>query len=54
MELDRVKELLGENGKKQVCEDLCIRKAVKLVVDGAKETKPAAKKAKKAAAEEEA
>lgn len=51
MDVDRVKELLGENGKKQVCEDLCIRKAVKMCVDAAKEAK-ATKKSKKAAEEE--
>lgn len=44
MEADKVKELLGENGRKQVLEDICIRKAVQLVVDHAKETKTAAKK----------
>lgn len=54
MEADKVKELLGENGKKQVLEDICIRKAVEFVVDNAKETKAAAKKtSKKAEAPEE-
>lgn len=52
MEADKVKELLGENGKKQVMEDLCIRKAVEFVVENAKETKSAAKKTGKKAAEE--
>ena len=37
MEADKVKELLGENGKKQVMEDICINKAVALVVDSAVE-----------------
>lgn len=37
MEADKVKELLGENGKKQVMEDLCIKKAVAFVVENAEE-----------------
>ncbi len=37
MEVDKVKELLGENGKKQVIEDICIKKAVEFVVENAKE-----------------
>ncbi|MCI9336544.1 MAG: trigger factor [Lachnospiraceae bacterium] len=37
MELDRVEELLGENGKKQVVEDIRVRKAVDLVVESARE-----------------
>ena len=54
MEVDKVKELLGESGSKQVREDICIKKAVEFVVENAKEGKPAAKKSKKAedAAEE--
>ncbi len=52
MEADKVKELLGENGKKQVMEDLCIKKAVEFVVENARETKSAAKKTGKKAAEE--
>lgn len=44
MEPDKVKELLGEGGKKQVMDDICIKKAVKFVVEKAKEAKPAAKK----------
>ena len=48
LEVDKVKELLGESGAKQVREDVCIKKAVKFVVDNAKETKPRAKKAKAA------
>ena len=47
MEVDKVKELLGENGKKQVMEDICIKKAVELVVENAKETKAAKSKTKK-------
>ncbi len=52
METDKVKELLGENGKKQVMQDICIKKAVAFVVDNAKEAK-AAKKTKKEKAEKE-
>lgn len=55
MEADKVKELLGENGKKQVMEDICINKAVEFVVENAKEAKPTkakAKKEKEAAVEE--
>lgn len=44
MEADKVKELLGENGKKQVMQDICIKKAVEFVVENAKEDKPTAKK----------
>ena len=44
MEADKVKELLGENGKKQVMQDICIKKAVEFVVENAKEEKSAAKK----------
>ena len=52
MEEDKVLELLGEGGKKQVMEDICIQKAVELAVENAKEAKPAAKKTtKKKAAE---
>lgn len=50
MEPDKVKELLGENGRKQVMEDLAVRKAVDFVVENAKETAPAA--SKKTAAKE--
>lgn len=54
METDKVKELLGENGKKQVMEDVCIKKAVEFVVENAKEAKAAAKskKAKEETTEE--
>ena len=45
MEEDKVKETLGENGKKQIMKDLAVTKAVEFVVENAKE---AAKKAAKA------
>lgn len=54
MEADKVKELLGENGKKQVMQDICIKKAVEFVVENAKEGKAAAKKTTKKAKAEEA
>lgn len=55
MEADKVKELLGENGKKQVMQDICIKKAVEFVVENAKEGKAAGKKtARKAKAEDAA
>lgn len=44
MDADKVKELLGENGKKQVMQDICVRKAVEFLVENAKEDKSAAKK----------
>ncbi len=47
MENDKVKELLGENGKKQVMEDICVKKAVDFVVENAKEAKPTKARAKK-------
>ena len=37
MEADKVKELLGENGKKSVMEDICIKKAQEFLVENAKE-----------------
>lgn len=46
METDKVKELLAGNGRKQVMEDICIKKAVEFVAENAKETK-AARKTKK-------
>ena len=46
MDVDKVKELLGENGKKQVMQDICIKKAVEFVVENAKEAKKTTKKAK--------
>ena len=54
MESDKVKELLGESGVKQVMEDLAVRKAVDFVVENAKEAKPAAKKTTKKAKDAEA
>lgn len=53
MEPDKVKELLGENGRKQVLDDLAVRKAVDFVVENAKEAKPAAKKGTKKAKDAE-
>ena len=47
MEADKVKELLGENGKKQVLNDICVKKAAEFVVDNAKEEKAAKKTAAK-------
>lgn len=52
MEADKVKELLAENGKKQVMEDICIKKAADFVVENAKEAKATKSKSKKKAAEE--
>ena len=37
MEADKVRELLGEQGLKQMKEDLAVQKAVTLLVDAAKE-----------------
>lgn len=52
MEADKVKELLGEEGKKQVLQDIRVRKAADFVVENAKE-KAAGKKKDKEASEEE-
>ena len=46
---DKIKETLGENGKKQVLTDLAIDKAVKFLVDNAKEGGKAAKTTAKTA-----
>ena len=54
METDKVKDLLGENGKKQVMQDICIRNAVNFVVENATEAKPRKKSTKKDKAEEAA
>lgn len=54
MDVEKALEVLGENGKKQVMEDIAIRKAVAFVVENAKEAKPAAKKTTKKAKEAEA
>lgn len=53
MEVDKVKELLGEDGSRQVREDICIKKAVAFVVDNAKEGKAAKKSDTKAEDAEE-
>ena len=45
METDKVMELLGEGGRKQVKEDICVNKAVDFVVQNAKETKADKEKA---------
>jgi len=45
METDKVMELLGEGGRKQVKEDICVNKAVDFVVQNAKETKEDKEKA---------
>ena len=37
MEADKVKEVMGEQGKKQIMEDLAVRKAAEFVVKEAKE-----------------
>lgn len=37
MEADKIKELMGEQGKKQIMEDLAVRKATEFVVNEAKE-----------------
>lgn len=50
MELDKVKELMGEKEKKNIMQDLAVRKAAEFVADNAKETKP--KKAAKSDKEE--
>ncbi|MGN0402271.1 MAG: trigger factor [Acetatifactor sp.] len=56
MEADKVKELLGENGKKQVMQDIVVKKAAEFVTENAKEEKASAKKTTKKSkeAEEEA
>ncbi len=41
MDIDKVKELLGENGRKQVMQDICVKKAVDFVTENAKESKTA-------------
>lgn len=54
MEADKVKELLGESGKKQVAQDICVRKAADFIVENAKEGKATKKKSTKKAAEDAA
>lgn len=51
MELDKVKDLMGEREKKNILQDLVVRKAAEFVAENAKEGKAA--KAKKASKEEE-
>ena len=51
MNVERALEILGESGKKQVMEDIAVRKAADFVVENAKESKPAAKKTTKKAKE---
>lgn len=43
MEEDKIKEMLGENGRKQVMNDLAVGKAADFVVENAKEGKAASK-----------
>lgn len=50
---DKVKEMLGVNGKKQVLEDIRIKKALEFAVENAKETKSKAAKKEKAKESEE-
>ncbi len=40
-DVEEIKDLLGEEGKKQVMEDICIRKAIEFVTENAVETEPA-------------
>lgn len=42
MEADKVKEMLGENGKEQVMQDLCVKKALAFVTENAREKEPEA------------
>lgn len=51
METDKIKEMLGESGKKQIMQDLAVSKAVEFVVENAKEGKTA-KAAKEVKADE--
>lgn len=51
MEADKVKEILGESGKKQVMEDICVNKAVEFVVENAKEVRKSDKSTETAEAE---
>ena len=53
MEKDKVKEMIGEDGAKQIKEDLAVSKAADFVTENAKE-ETKAKKSKKAAKEEAA
>ena len=51
---NEIKEMMGDSEKKQIKKDLAVQKAVDYVVENAKESKPRATKASKAAAEDEA
>ena len=51
MELDKVKELMGEKEKKNIMQDLAVRKAAEFVADNAKESKPRTSKKAKVAEE---
>lgn len=53
MEADKVKEMLGESGKKSVMEDIVIKKAQEFVVENAKEVKPSKAGKDEGAASEE-
>ena len=46
MEADKVKEIMGEAGRKQIMEDLAVSKAADFVRENAKEKKAKAKKTK--------
>ena len=50
METDKIKEMLGERGKKQVLADMAVNKAVEFLVANAKEGKATAAKTTKAKA----
>jgi trigger factor len=47
LELDKVKEMVGEEGKKQIEKDILIKKALEFAADNAKETKKRAPRKKK-------
>ncbi|MCR4616903.1 MAG: trigger factor [Lachnospiraceae bacterium] len=53
LELDKVKDMVGEEGKKQIEKDILVKKALEFAADNAKETKKRAPR-KKAADKEEA
>ena len=46
MDVEKVREMFGEESKKQIMDDIAVRMAADFVVDNAKEVKPGAKKAK--------
>jgi len=49
LEADKVKEYLGEKGKKSLMEDIAIKKAQEFLAENAKEVKPSKPRTKKAA-----